>query len=200
MDNYEQDEKKFRKNIKRIFLCGMTAIVIAGGYDLIKSYTEPKKDDSSKTRIEVSTEYQDHNGAYYMAPEGYHLENVGGNICAVREVRDVIDANVQVTYSAPDGYILEGKKAVKTYYDRIELTPVETENGKVYSAPDGYTLEIIDGKVCAVRTMIDIKDATTSVNYTVPAGYTLVGNKAVRVYKEYAEPIIITEDQTSFGK
>ncbi len=202
MDNYELEEKNFRKLLKRIVLFGLTGVILVGSYEYLTKKDEPKNIGSNKpsTKLEEITKYQSNDGVIYMAPEGFHLEEVNGQIYAVREVRDVIDAYKNVVYKAPFGYTLEGRKATRTYYNKLELTPVDTEKGKVYMAPAGYTLENIGGKVYAVRTMTETIDVPATVTYTAPAGYTLVGSKAVRVVKEYTEPLIMYEDHTTFGR
>ena len=82
-----------------------------------------------------------------------------------------------------------------------EINKFQTDDGYTYIAPIGYYLDVIDGKVCAVRNVENVIDATiANGSYTTPMGYHLEDDKAVRVYKKIIDPIIIKTDQNSFTR
>jgi hypothetical protein len=111
---------KFNKeNIRDFFLIATaSAVLIQGGYRIAKHSFENNKQEHypQLKQIEIFDEKQDNklviDGITYIAPSGYTLEVVNGNVHAVRRFylvnkpSEKVDENGKKMFFAPDGYIM----------------------------------------------------------------------------------------------
>ena len=146
---YAVREKVYKSEVtKSTNAQGYVVYTAPEGYVLVGNHAEKKvtsreparvvgyvnEDDEEKEKNKkVTTMEKD--GVKYMAPDGFYLVEINGEVVAMHEETDVSevstskDENGNVIYTAPAGYVMVGDMAVKT--STYIADPIIVETSKV---------------------------------------------------------------------
>ena len=106
------------KNVKKTIAAGAALIIVTGGVLLgSKLVNDAKTNNNGQQNYAIiNDEIEDYS---YSAPDGYTLEVINGKVFDVKrdkETKDLIKvmtSDGKITYRAPNGFYIEGDKAVR---------------------------------------------------------------------------------------